>query len=55
MTLTPQPPVETPVQAAARRQIRKARSAMATNPQLPPAYLADERQYRQWKRSRGED
>jgi len=53
--LTAQPPVYTEAQARAIRQLRKARSAMARNPRLDPAYLADERQYQQMLRLNGED
>ena len=45
--LTPQPPVYNEAQARAVRQLRKARAAMAKNPKLPAAELADERQYQQ--------
>jgi len=55
MILTAQPPTRTPAQERAIRQLRKARSAMARNPKLDPAYLADERQYTQLKRLNGDD
>ena len=55
MNLTVQPPTETPNQARARRQIRKAREAMAANPKLDAAHLADERMYQQMLRLNGDD